>query len=335
MRPLSWLAVLLLLLTLIGCGGGGTSSGSSPVPTPGPTPVPTPPPAPPPTPPPAPPPAPGTTIPTVDHFAIVVLENTSYSDVVGSASMPYLNGLIAQGGLATNYFADAHPSIPNYFILTTGTPVTLDDSFSGVVDTDNVVRQLTAAGKTWKSYAENIPAPGSLSGDRFPYLRRHNPFSFLSDVQKSPTLSTELVPFTQFATDLAAGTLPNYIYIAPNAIDDAHSCPDGTANCPLSTRLGAADQWLSTNIAPLLSNPAFSQSGILVITFDEAEDNDFTNGGGHVATVLVGSHVRPGFQGTATYDHRSLLGLSMTALSTPIPNDAVAGSATQMTEFFQ
>jgi hypothetical protein len=101
----------------------------------------------------------------------------------------------------------------------------------------------------------------------------------------------------------------------------------------LSTRLQTADQWLQNNIAPLLSNSSFQQSGLLVITFDESA-SDITNGGGHVATVLLGTRVKTGYISNTSYDHRSLLSLSMKALGVPnIPNGADA--APQMTEFFQ
>ncbi len=98
-------------------------------------------------------------------------------------------------------------------------------------------------------------------------------------------------------------------------------------------RVAAADSWLSNNLPQLLSNPQFQQSGILVVTTDESRD-DITDGGGKVATVIVGTGVKAGYIGSVMYDHRSLLGLSMTALGvSTIPNDA--GSANQMTEFFQ
>src|SRR5689334_13330697 len=46
---------------------------------------------------------------------LVVLENLSYSDVAGSPSMPYWNSLAAQNGVATNFFANDHGSIGEYF----------------------------------------------------------------------------------------------------------------------------------------------------------------------------------------------------------------------------
>jgi phosphatidylinositol-3-phosphatase len=273
------------------------------------------------------------TVPQVQHVAVLVLENTNYSDVIGSANMPYLNSLLTQGALAAQYYANSHPSIPNYFMMTTGQAITNNDSFNDVVSTDNVVRELQASGKSWKMYAESIPAQGYLGGDQFPYLRDHNPFSYFSDVQQSPGQTANIAPFTQLGADLSSGALPNYSFILPNAINDAHSCPDGQDDCPQGQRLQTADQWLKTNIAPLLGNAAFQQSGLLIITFDESAD-DFSNGGGRVATVLLGTHVRPGYVGNTTnYDHRSLLSLMMKALGVPnIPNGADA--APQMTEFF-
>ncbi|MEO8725176.1 MAG: alkaline phosphatase family protein, partial [Acidobacteriaceae bacterium] len=284
---------------------------------------------PPPTPPP--PPPSGGQIPSVKYFAIVVLENANYADAIGSGAMPYLNSLLPQGSLATNYYANTHPSIGNYFTITTGMQVTNDDAFSGVVSIDNVARELKASGKTWKSYAESIPAPGYLGGDQGLYLRHHNPFSYLSDLQSDPAQAANIVPFTQFTSDLNATALPNYSFIVPNVVDDGHNC--ATQNCTEGQKLGQADQWLSANIAPLIANQNFISNGILVIVFDESRD-DNTNGGGKVALLMLGSHVKPGYQATATYDHRSLLGLSMTALGvSTIPNGA--GSAPQMTEFFQ
>jgi hypothetical protein len=45
---------------------------------------------------------------------LLVEENHSYSQVIGNSAMPNFNSLAAQYGLATEYFAVAHPSIPNY-----------------------------------------------------------------------------------------------------------------------------------------------------------------------------------------------------------------------------
>jgi hypothetical protein len=156
-----------------------------------------------------PPPPPSTTL--FGHAILVVEENHNYGDVVGSSSMPYLNSLISQFGLATQYYANTHPSIGNYFMLTTGQTLTNDDSqtpSSFPVSGNNVVRELLAAGKTWKSYAEDLPSVGYIGGNSGNYYVRHNPLAYLTDVQNSPTQQQNLVPFTQFAADLASGSLP-------------------------------------------------------------------------------------------------------------------------------
>lgn len=273
-------------------------------------------------------------IPVVQHVAIVVLENTNFSDAHNNANMPYLNSLLNRGALAATYFADGHPSIPNYFTMTVGLPETIDDSFSGTVTDDNVVRELMAAGKSWKVYAESLPSTGYLGGDVLPYVRRHNPFTFFSDVQQSSAMAANVVNFSQFPSDVASSALPNYSFIVPNVLDDAHDCPAGGSNCTTATRLQQADTWLRNNIDPLVNNASFNQNGLLIITFDESE-NDNTNGGGQVMTVLIGTHVKQGFSGSAaTYDHRSLLDLSLKSLNVmSVPNGAAL--APEMTEFFQ
>jgi hypothetical protein len=274
------------------------------------------------------------TVPQVQHVAIVLLENANYGDVIGQPNMPYLASLLPTGSLAARYYANSHPSITNYFTVTTGQPITNDDSFSDAVTTDNVVRELMASKKSWKVYAESLPSQGYLGGDQRLYLRHHNPFSYFSDVQQSSVQAANIVPFTQLPSDIAANGLPNYALIVPNAVDDAHDCPNGgNTSCSLGSRLQRADMWLQNNIAPLLADPNFQKSGLLVIAFDESAD-DITNGGGHVVAVMFGTHVKANYIGnTVSYDHRSLLSLSLKALAVPnIPNGADA--APQMTEFF-
>ena len=209
--------------------------------------------------------------------------------------MPYLNGLATQYGLASQYYADTHPSIGNYFMMTTGQEVTNDDTYMSTVSVDNIVRHLLNAGKTWKSYAESLPSVGYTGGNTSLYLRRHNPLSYFSDVVNSSVQAMNLVPFTQFATDLNNNQLPDFSFVVPNAMDDAH---DGT--------LAQADSWLQTNIAPLINNAAFQKNGLLLIVFDEAETTDTTNGGGHVAMVAVGPLVKQG-QSVVLYQHENLL----------------------------
>jgi acid phosphatase len=246
-------------------------------------------------------------VPKSNHVVLLLEENHSYSSVIGSASMPYLNSLTAQNGLATQYFANTHPSIGNYFMLTTGQIVTNNDALNSTVTVDNLVRHLLTAGKTWKSYAESLPSVGYTGSDVYPYARHHNPLSYFSDVANSSVQKLNLVPFSHFAGDLANHQLPNFSFIIPNMNHDGHDCPTGPTGCTDAQKLATADSWLKTNIAPLLSNPAFQQDGILIIVFDESVDTDTAHGGGHIAAIVIGPGVKKGAKSAALYQHQNVL----------------------------
>jgi phospholipase C len=271
-------------------------------------------------------PIPGQTNPQFGHVFIVVEENAGYADVIGSSSMPYFNGLANKYGLATNYYANLHPSIPNYFELTVGKTLTFNDSEtpqSFPVSDDNVVRELLAAGKTWKSYAEDLPNAGYTGGDTAKYLVRHNPLAYMTDVQNTPAQSQNLVPFSEFAADLPTANLPQYSFIVPNSCDDAHDCP-----------LSTADAWLKTNIDPLINSPVFQKDGLLIIVFDEGPTLDLTQGGGHVAAVVISPFSKPAYKSIALYQHQSVLRLMLEGLGvTKLPGDAATAPA--MWEFFK
>ena len=257
-----------------------------------------------------------------NHVFVVVEENTNYDDVIGNPQMPYLNSLAAQYALATQYYANTHPSIGNYFMLTVGNIVTNSDGYSGIVPDDNIVRQLTAAGRTWKSYAEDLPSVGYTGGDVGRYARRHNPFALLADVVRNPSQVTNLVPFSQFAIDLGSSAFPNYSFIVPNLCNDGHDCP-----------LGTVDSWLQANIGPLVGNSQFQRDGLLIVTFDEASDQDATNGGGRVVWLAVSGRSKRGYRSSTVYQHQSTLRLTAQVLGlTSFPNQAAV--APEMNEFF-
>jgi hypothetical protein len=295
----------------------------APTPTIAPTPTDTPTPTVVVTPTPSPTPTPGPV--AFSNVFIVLEENHSFSDVVGNSTMPYFNNvLIANGSLAVNYYADSHPSLPNYLEMISGSvqgqtadvcPITFT--------TDNAVRELVNAGVSWKGYMEDLPSVGSLSCTSGDYVAKHDPFVYFSDVVNVPAQLNNVVPFTQFATDIANGTLPRYSFITPNLQDDAH---DGTLN--------QADTWLQNNISPLLADPMFQPGGnaVLIVVFDEGNDN--THVGGQVAWVAVGPHIKPGYRSTTFYQHESTLRLMLKGLGvTTFPG--TAATAPDMTEFFQ
>lgn len=261
-------------------------------------------------------------LPAFSHVFIVVEENHDYSSVIGAGAMPYLNSLASKYGLATQYYADAHPSIGNYFMLTTGAVITNNDNFDSTVTADNVVRHLIAAGKTWKSYEESLPSVGYISPDTTYYVRRHCPLSYFSDVVNSGQRNN-LVPFSQFAKDLSGNALPQYSFITPNLCHDAHNCS-----------LSAADAWLKDNIGPLLASSTFKNGGLLIITFDESA-NDNTRGGGRIAWVAISPEFsKPGYRSTTAYQHQNTLRLMLQALGVKTYPGAAANT-NNMAEFFE
>jgi phosphatidylinositol-3-phosphatase len=260
------------------------------------------------------------------HVVIIVEENANYASVVGNTAMPYLNSLIGSYGLATQYYSNTHPSIGNYMMLVTGQVLTNDDSEtpgSFPVSANNVVRELSAGGKTWKAYAEDLPSVGYTGGNTGNYAVRHVPLAYLTDVQDSAAGKQTLVPFTQFAADLVSGQLPDYAFVTPNLCDDAHNCA-----------LDVADTWLKTNIAPLLTSSPFKDDGLLIITFDES-GNDNTHGGGRVAAVLISPKFsKAGYQSTTPYQHQSTLRLMLEGLGITTSLPGAAATAPTMWEFF-
>lgn len=260
-------------------------------------------------------------VPVSGHVFLIVEENHSYSKVIGTGAMPYLNSLAAKYALATNYYANTHPSIGNYFMLTAGAIITNQDSSCSTIGNDNVVRHLIAAGKTWKSYADSLPAVGYTGCGKGEYVKRHNPFAYFSDVANSSEKSN-LVPFAQFSKDLANNALPQFSFIVPNLLHDAH---DGT--------LQQADAWLKSNVARLIASATFQKGGLLIIVFDESIDSDHAHGGGHTAAVVIGPRVKHGYKSGAFYQHQNTLKTLLEALGVKTYPGAAA-DASPMTDMF-
>lgn len=266
----------------------------------------------------------GAATPTIGHVVTVVLENTSWETVrsrSGQAAMPFLSGLASSGVALDRMFGVDHNSLTNYVAMTSGHTSTAttkancplyDCVYESPADT-NLGDQLEAAGRTWKAYLDGMPAPCTRpvegGGDPYQhgYATRHNPFVYYRDVVSDPArCAAHDVPFSDFATDLGAGTLPDWSLVVPDTCNDAH---DGGTACGLDD----ADRWLAANIGPLLSDPAFTSDGMLVVTFDESVGTDHrgccTNAvGGHIHTVVWSPKITiPGRTSAVAYSHFSLL----------------------------
>ncbi len=245
---------------------------------------------------------------SVKHVVVVVEENHSYESVIGNSGMPYLNQLARTYSLATNYFANGHDSIPNYFWMTAGVPITYDDGTRKTFDVDNLVRHFLVSGLTWKSYAESIPSVGYTGYNTGEYVKRHNPFAYFTDVVNSSSERMNIVPVAQLQTDARTGRLPNLSFVVPNVAHDAHN-----------GGLATADKWLQTYIKPILATPYFQPggSGLLIVVFDESFTSDCRPSsnctqssspfGGRVAAIFAGPGAKTNKKSSSSYDHQNLL----------------------------
>src|SRR5258706_10348368 len=62
----------------------------------------------------------GTPPQTYEHVVWIWFENHGYGQIIGSGAAPFFNHTAEACGLATNYQAIAHPSLPNYIAATSG-----------------------------------------------------------------------------------------------------------------------------------------------------------------------------------------------------------------------
>lgn len=289
-------------------------------------------------------------IPRVQHVFIVVEENQDFGCVIGNSNMEFLNSLATNYAIAASYYANGHPSISNYFVLTTGQAIykgRMGDYRTEPVDVDNVIRELKKEGKTWRSYAEGIPQAGYTGGnvERNAYVKRHNPLAyFVKDI--SPEERANLAPMEQFSSDLANDRFANYSFIVPNLFDDGHSIKgtngssQGDAHCGDNKALKQADLWLKNILSPLLSSSVFKDRGLLVVTYDESSRDDESDGEGHwgggrVATIIVSSKVKPGYRSITLYHHESTLRLMLESLGVDESHwPGGAKEAPSMAEFF-
>jgi phosphatidylinositol-3-phosphatase len=229
---------------------------------------------------------------------VIVLENREYDEVVGDPEMPYFNALIQRGAVATNYYTQTHPSLPNYLALLGGDTFGVTDNYMDFeIGGPNLATQLSRAGVSWRAYMEGMPYPCFTGGGYGRYTKRHNPFAYFPSITDVPKRCAEMVPATRLSRDLERGELPEFAWLTPDVCNDGHDCS-----------LGVVDLYLYELIPQIMRR--LGPHGLLVITWDEGRSKFGCcglPGGGRIATVLVGPDVFPGRQIAMVADHYSLL----------------------------
>ena len=300
-------------------------------------------------------------LPSIGHVFVINLENKGYDETWGPGSAaPYLSQTLrAQGVLLTQYYGIGHNSLDNYIaqisgqgpnsetqadcqvydeFKQTGTAADGQAVGQGCVYPASVPAlpgQLSAAGRTWKAYLEDMgtpcrhPAIGAVDdtqkakvGDQ--YAARHNPFVYFHSVTDTPACGSD-VDLSALPGDLSSTqTTANLTYITPNLCHDGHDAPcvDGEPG-----GLVSADAWLRKWVPLITSSPAFGRDGMLVITFDESDGPQSDSsaccgegpgpntplpgitglGGGRTGALVLSKYSAPGSWNDRPYNHYGLL----------------------------
>lgn len=189
----------------------------------------------------------------VPHVFVIVMENTGLSRALGSRPIARLADA---NTLATNYYAVARPSLPNYLAMTSGTTWGVTDNGYHVLPAVDLGTQLTAAGISWRAYMEGLTDAGCMRSP-YPYALKHNPFAYYGG--KCPP---NVVPIGALDADLAGAT-PNFVWIKPGLCNDGHDCP-----------LEVSGAWLENTVARIVSSAAWRASGVMFIVWEEGDGGD-------------------------------------------------------------
>jgi phosphatidylinositol-3-phosphatase len=237
---------------------------------------------------------PSVRVPAFTHVVLVVFENHEATSIDGNPAAPTFNALARRYATLTDYDAVAHPSLPNYLALVSGSTHGISsDCTDCIVRARSLTDTLAAAGKTWKTYAEDLPYPGFTGSSAGRYAKKHDPFLYFRNVVRSRAQRNRVVPLTRLARDLARQRLPDFSLVVPNLCNDMHDCSVATG-----------DAWLKAHVVPLLRLRQLL-GGVVFVVFDEGASD--TGGGGRVEALALGPAVRRGSKFAKATNHYGLL----------------------------
>jgi hypothetical protein len=249
---------------------------------------------------------PPSTVPAYDHVFIVMMENTTYDQVIGdTADAPFINSLAQRGTLLMNSSGTYHPSDENYLAVAGG-----DNFVQGAIYYPNIHvtsphlgDRLDAIGKTWKAYEQGMGTPCNTNKNYDSYYGPDDaPFINFTNISNNlARCQAHLVDLSQLNTDLqTAATTPNFAWLAADDYYDGEASGNGS-----SASLQVQDGWLKQTLQPIFNSPAWTgQHSLLILTWDESAVK-LNSAGNHIATLLVDStgSVRPGYGSAVSYNH--------------------------------
>ena len=274
----------------------------------------------------------------VQTVFIVLMENRDWSSIRGSASAPYINNvLLPMASRAEQYYnpPGLHPSLPNYIWLEAGTNFNITSnvlpSSGHLSSTNHLVTLLKNAGISWRSYQEDICGCLCPLVNTNLYVPRHNPMVYFDDVTNtndpnSAYCIANVRTYTQLAGDLQSNTVARYNFITPNQCNNMHN----GSGCATSDPVKNGDTWLSNNIPAILNSQAYSNNGVLFITFDEGAG---TSDGPIGMIVLSPLGKGGGYSNTIHYTHSSTL-RTLQKIFNVAPLLGDAANATDLSDLF-
>lgn len=253
-----------------------------------------------------------------DHIIWITFENQSYKDVIGNtATQPFINQLAGECGLATNFFPEQHPSLPNYIAMTSGGTQGVTGDSSGQLNVDNIYSQVKASGRQWRQYAFGMPSNCSKSdypnSSKPIYTAHHEAVVYYPnvaadcpswDIPVSPRQVDDVndVTTSPLAKAVDSNTLPAFTVIGPS--DDGGNSSLGGQVDP---KLG--DPFLKRWVDKITSSAGY-QSGKTAIFITWDEGSDFGASPSKLATIpmiVVAQAVPKGARSAVRFDHYSML----------------------------
>lgn len=250
--------------------------------------------------------------PRYDHVVVLVLENSTYSQVLGDTAgtnAPYLNDtLAAEGTKLSAFYGLHHPSVQNYAELFAG----YDTGATGFalapnwpLTTPNLGAALRQNGYSFAGYSESMPSIGyteiSDGSPATPYASRHNPWvNWQNDAPNAgpnQLPSTTNLRFADFPAAANYAQLPTVAFVVPDNNNNMH-------NGGIPDRIIAGDAWIKNNIDAYYQW-ARTHNSLLIVTCDE---DDFIPGNNNNApTVFAGAGVKAGGILASTYTLHNVL----------------------------
>ncbi|RBQ98108.1 hypothetical protein VDGD_01993 [Verticillium dahliae] len=229
---------------------------------------------------------------TFDYFISIWLGKQNHEHVVND---PHIAELRTQGILLTSYYAQTHPSQPNYLAAIAGDYFGLDhdETVRIPINVSTVVDLLDWRGLSWKAYFEDLPGPGYMGrasdgvntgSNAWQYVRSHNPFATFDSINLNGTRLLNLQSLADLHADVAASAVPQYAFVVPNL-----------ANAGRTTSLAHATSWASSLVASLLAPGALPGRSLILLTYDEAADARRPN---RVTGLLLGTALPRAVRGT-------------------------------------